>query len=66
MSSEIRYVFDTTVIVSALLFNDSVPGKAFLQSFSRGAILVSESLLEELDDVLRRDKFNRYLTPGGA
>ena len=24
-----RFVFDTNVIISALLFNDSVPGQAF-------------------------------------
>lgn len=62
MNSDTRYVFDTNVIVSALLFNASVPGQAFTRSLEHGRILISQSLLEELNDVLRRDKFNRYLT----
>ncbi len=57
-----RVVFDTNVIISALLFNDSTPGRAFLEALARGTILLSESLAEELSEVLDRDKFNRYVT----
>ena len=63
MNSDIRYVFDTNVIISALLFNTSVPGKAFTRLLDNGTILISQSLVEELNDVLGRDKFNRYVTP---
>lgn len=62
MSSDTRYVFDTNVIVSAVLFNTSVPGQAFIRSLDDGMILISRSLIEELDNVLRRDKFDRYVT----
>lgn len=62
MNSENRYVFDTNVIISALLFNTSVPGQAFTRSLGNGTILISRSLVEELNDVLARDKFNRYVT----
>ena len=62
MNSEKRYVFDTNVIISALLFNTSVPGQAFCRSLDNGTILVSQSLIDELNDVLGRDKFNRYVT----
>jgi putative PIN family toxin of toxin-antitoxin system len=62
MSSDARYVFDTNVIVSALLFNASVPGKAFSRSLGQGTILVSKPLIEELNDVLGRDKLKRYVT----
>ena len=62
MSSDTRYVFDTNVIVSAVLFNTSVPGHAFTRSLDDGTILVSRSLVEELNDVLGRDKFDRYVT----
>lgn len=62
MNSNARYVFDTNVIVSALLFNTSVPGQAFTRSLDHGTVLISPSLVEELSDVLGRDKFNRYVT----
>jgi len=62
MNSDTRYVFDTNVIISALLFNNSVPGKIFTRSLDNGTILISQSLVEELNDVLGRDKFNRYVT----
>ncbi len=56
------FVFDTNVIISALLFNDSVPGRAFLQALNHGMILVSGALLGELSRVLGRDRFDRYVT----
>ena len=57
-----RFVFDTNVIVSALLFNDSVPGQAFIRALNHGTILVSGSLVRELRRVLGRDRFGRYLS----
>ena len=62
MSHKPRYVFDTNVVVSALLFEKSVPGKAFYAALDRGEILVSAPLVSELRDVLNRKKFDRYLT----
>ena len=56
------YVFDTNVIISALLFNDSVPGKAFLRALNQGKILISEALVSELNHVLNRNWFNAYVT----
>ena len=57
-----RFVFDTNVIVSALLFNDSVPGQAFIRALNHGMILVSGALAGELSRVLARDRFDRYVT----
>lgn len=57
-----RYVLDANVVVSALLFNDSVPGRAFEHARRHGTILVSEASLSELRNVLGRTKFDRYLT----
>lgn len=57
-----RYVFDTNVIISALLFNASLPGKAFTRALGHGVILISRSLIEELRRVLARDRFDRYVT----
>ena len=57
-----RFVFDTNVIVSALLFNDSIPGQAFIRALNHGMILVSGALVGELSRVLARDRFDRYVT----
>ena len=57
-----RVVFDTNVIISAMLFSDSVPGRAFLGVLDSGTILMSRSLARELTEVLDRDKFNRYVS----
>ena len=54
-----RVVIDTSVIVSALLLPRSVPRQAFDAAASRGNLLVSEATVAELDDVLRRPKFDR-------
>jgi uncharacterized protein len=57
-----RYVFDTNVLVSALLFRTSKPGEAFERAFLSGSVLISDKLLIELRDVLNRPKFDRYLS----
>ncbi len=57
-----RFVFDTNVTVSALLFNDSVPGQAFTRALDHGSILVSGSLVRELSRVLGRERFDRYVS----
>ncbi len=57
-----RLVFDTNVIISAVLFNNSVPGQAFIRALSHGTILVSSALVGELSRVLGRDRFDRYVT----
>lgn len=57
-----RLVFDTNVIISALLFNDSIPRRAFFWALNHGRILVSGTLVGELSSVLGRDRFDRYVT----
>jgi putative PIN family toxin of toxin-antitoxin system len=61
MKSKERYVFDTNVIISALLFEQSKPAQAFHAALDRGEILLSLPILKELNEVLSREKFNRYL-----
>lgn len=58
-----RFVFDTNTLVSAALFAQSIPRQAFDAALSRGELLTSESCLAELNQVLHRPKFARYLTP---
>ncbi|MCC0178162.1 putative toxin-antitoxin system toxin component, PIN family [Waterburya agarophytonicola K14] len=62
MSNRVRYVFDTNVIISALLFKNSKPAQAFQYTLANGEILLSLDLLEELNEVLGRKKFNKYVT----
>jgi putative PIN family toxin of toxin-antitoxin system len=63
MNQDERFVFDTNVIVSGLLFSDSAPGRAFLQALETGRILLSWVVLRELNEVLSRPKFDPYLLP---
>lgn len=57
-----RCVFDTNILVSALLFRASVPGRAFERALDKGVILASEPLVDELEHVLDRAKFDQYVS----
>jgi predicted nucleic acid-binding protein len=59
MSTSARYVLDTNTLVSVVLFEYSTPGQALRRALKRGEILVSPSTLEELAEVLQREKFDR-------
>lgn len=59
---EPRFVFDTNVLISALLFPSSLPGMAFAYGLDHGKTLVSTPLLRELQRVLARPKFEIYVT----
>ena len=63
MKSDRRYVFDTNVIVSALLFRQSKPAQAFHFALDDRVILLSMPVLRELSEVLGRSKFDRYILP---
>ena len=58
MRSNPRCVFDTNVLISALLFDQSTPAQAFFAALHAGEILVSADTIAELNDVLGREKFN--------
>jgi uncharacterized protein len=57
-----RFVVDTNVLISALLFKTSVPFLAIELVEKQGIILYSEATLNELEQVLNRKKFNKYLS----
>jgi len=61
MTIDPRFVLDTGVLVSALLLPRSVPRQAVDFAFVHGIVLASADTIGELDEVLRRPKFNRYL-----
>jgi uncharacterized protein len=56
------YVFDTNVLVSALLFANSSPRKALELALNTGTILISKETVDELNNVLSRPKFERYIS----
>lgn len=62
MTDKPRYVFDTSVLVSAAIFRESTPGLALTAALRQGSILLSQATAEELEDVLARPKFDRYIT----
>ena len=61
MNRKPRYVFDTNVIVSALLFSQSTSDRALKLALDQGEILLSDAVAEELGDVLLRARFDRYV-----
>jgi len=56
-----RVVFDTNVLISALLFEHSTPAQAFFLALSKGEVLISTALVTEIHNVLCRPKFDRYI-----
>ena len=56
-----RFVFDTNVIVSALLIKKSVARDSLDKARGLGDILLSVDVIEELYDVLNRPAFDRYI-----
>lgn len=57
-----RFVFDTNTIVSGLLLPDSKPRQAIDRAQDRGKILISLPALLELNEVIGRKKFDKYLS----
>jgi putative PIN family toxin of toxin-antitoxin system len=62
MKSKDRFILDTSVLVSAVLIGNSRPAEAFHKARQLGEILLSLTVAEELNDVLGREKFDRYIT----
>ncbi|PYU17491.1 MAG: putative toxin-antitoxin system toxin component, PIN family [Acidobacteria bacterium] len=56
-----RRVFDTSVIVSALLLLDSKPRQALDLALQKGKVLLSFPVLAELYEVLGRKRLRRYI-----
>ena len=58
-----RIVFDTNVLISALLIKTSVPAQALSLAEARGDIVYSQECLSEIADVLSRPKLQPYIEP---
>lgn len=57
-----RVVIDTNVLVSAVIFPGSIPGRALGPARQVSILLTTSELVKELHDVLARPKFDRYLS----
>ena len=55
------FVFDTTTLVSALLFANSMPAQAVQKAQMLGFLVCSDATYIELSEVIMRSKFDRYL-----
>ncbi|MBC7568208.1 MAG: putative toxin-antitoxin system toxin component, PIN family [Spirosoma sp.] len=55
-------VLDTNTLVSTIILPRSVPARAYQKAIDRGELVVSESTLAELYDVLQRSKFDKYVS----
>lgn len=62
MTRESRIVIDTNVLVSFFLRRGSTPWRVVRDVLECGELLVSDDTLAELEEVLRRPKFDRYVS----
>lgn len=58
---EPRFVLDTNMIVSGLMSAVSSPGRALDKALSVGRPLLSVAVFDELEEVLGRARFDRYV-----
>lgn len=56
-----RIVLDTSTLVSAVLRQNSIPRQVLIKALSEGELCASLATLAELEEVIARDKFDRYL-----
>ena len=60
-----RTVIDTNVLVSAVIFPNSVPRQAVRTALHGGILLFSDPTMNELKGVLFRPRFDRYVSREG-
>lgn len=65
MTNNTIFVLDTNMLISALLLPRSITRQAFGHAFAKGTVLASPATLDELGDVLRWPKFDRYVQEEG-
>ena len=58
----IRIVFDTNVVISAMIFAGSMPRRAIELALLKGTILISAALSEEMNRVIAQDRFDKYVS----
>jgi putative PIN family toxin of toxin-antitoxin system len=61
MTADLRVVLDTNVVISAMLLPLSVSHQALDRALREGRLLISAATMTEMDEVIRRPKFDPYL-----
>jgi len=62
MTTDLRVVFDTNVVISAMLLPLSIPRQALDRAMREGRPLISTATITELDAVIHLPKFDKYLS----
>jgi putative PIN family toxin of toxin-antitoxin system len=62
MNNKRRFVFDVNVLMSSLLTRNSKPEQALKKSQLSGQIIMSQAIWTELEQVIMRPKFDKYIT----
>lgn len=62
MSADLHFVFDSNALVSASLLKKSISRQALDRARQMGKLLFSLPTITELNEVLRREEFNKYVT----
>jgi uncharacterized protein len=57
-----KFVLDCNVIISGFLFKKSQPRLALEKAKNKGIILLSIPIIKELQNVIQRTKFDRYIS----
>jgi uncharacterized protein len=57
-----RCVIDTNVFVSAIVFPSSIPRQCVDRTLDQDLLLFSDATMSELQEVLSRSKFDRYVS----
>lgn len=60
--NKLRIVIDTNSLVSSILIKSSLPDLAFKAARKTGIILLSNDTSQELQEVLTRTKFDKYIS----
>jgi len=55
-------LIDTNSLVSSILIKSSLPDRAFKPARKTGIILLSNDTSQELQEVLTRTKFDKYIS----
>ncbi|AFY75370.1 putative toxin-antitoxin system toxin component, PIN family [Synechococcus sp. PCC 7502] len=62
MMSKLRVILDTNVLISGLLSRSSIPQQVFDYVISSAILLMSEPTNAELERVLAKPKFDKYIS----
>jgi uncharacterized protein len=60
--NKLRIVIDTNTLISSILIASSVPDRAFKKARDTGILLFSDATFQELQQVITRPKFDRYVS----